>query len=94
MAAAGICSTSTEETSSIQCCENTLDQVRMEQLILPMLTVSVDLVEGESLVREVGDATMSVLESINLPPLSLPIIKSGQALVDGGCSTTFPLTCW
>jgi predicted acylesterase/phospholipase RssA len=67
-----------------------LGHARMEQLILPILTISVDLVEGEALVREVGDATTSVLESINLPPLSLPIIKSGQALVDGGLLNNIP----
>jgi predicted acylesterase/phospholipase RssA len=67
-----------------------LGRVRMEQLILPVFTISVDLVEGEPLVREVGDATIRVLESINLPPLSLPIIKSGQALVDGGLLNNIP----
>jgi predicted acylesterase/phospholipase RssA/CRP-like cAMP-binding protein len=67
-----------------------LDRARMEQLILPMFAISVDLVEGEPLVREVGDATISVLESINLPPLSLPIIRSGQALVDGGLLNNIP----
>jgi NTE family protein len=41
-------------------------------------------------VREVGDAAISVLESINLPPLSLPIIRSGQALVDGGLLNNIP----
>jgi predicted acylesterase/phospholipase RssA/CRP-like cAMP-binding protein len=67
-----------------------LDRAKLEQLILPMITISVDLVEGEPLVREVGDATISVLESINLPPLSLPIIRSGQALVDGGLLNNIP----
>jgi NTE family protein len=67
-----------------------LDRARMEQLILPMFAISVDLVEGEPLVREVGDATTSVLESINLPPLSLPIVRSGQALVDGGLLNNIP----
>ena len=67
-----------------------LGQARMEQLILPMFAISVDLVEGEPLVREVGDATINVLESINLPPLSLPIIRSGQALVDGGLLNNIP----
>jgi Flp pilus assembly CpaE family ATPase len=62
----------------------------MTQLILPVLTVSVDLVEGGPLVREVGDATISVLESINLPPLALPIIHSDQALVDGGLLNNIP----
>ena len=67
-----------------------LDRARMEQLILPTFAISVDLVEGEPLVREVGDAAMSILESINLPPLSLPIIRSGQALVDGGLLNNIP----
>jgi len=67
-----------------------LHRANMEQLILPMFAISVDLVEGEPLVREVGDATISVLESINLPPLSLPIIRSGQALVDGGLLNNIP----
>ena len=67
-----------------------LDHARMEQLIFPMFAISVDLVEGEPLVREAGDAVTSVLESINLPPLSLPIIRSGQALVDGGLLNNIP----
>jgi predicted acylesterase/phospholipase RssA len=67
-----------------------VDHARMEQLILPLFAISVDLVEGEPLVREVGDAAISVLESINLPPLSLPIIRSGQALVDGGLLNNIP----
>jgi len=67
-----------------------LGESRMEQLILPMYTVSVDLVQGESVVRETGDATVGVMESINLPPLSLPIIESGQALVDGGLLNNVP----
>ena len=67
-----------------------LDRVMMEQLIIPMSAISVDLVEGEPLVCEHGDATINVLESINLPPLSLPIIRSGQALVDGGLLNNIP----
>jgi NTE family protein len=67
-----------------------LGRARMEQLILPLFAISVDLVEGEPLVREVGDATVSVLESINLPPLSLPIVRSGEALVDGGLLNNIP----
>jgi hypothetical protein len=49
-----------------------LGRFTVEQLMLPTLTISVDLVEGEPLVQEAGDATLCVLESINLPPLSLP----------------------
>jgi predicted acylesterase/phospholipase RssA/CRP-like cAMP-binding protein len=67
-----------------------LNRATMRQLSLPMFTVSVDLVEGEPLVRDVGDATTNILESINLPPLALPIITSGQALVDGGLLNNIP----
>jgi predicted acylesterase/phospholipase RssA len=67
-----------------------LGRARIEQLILPTLTVAVDLVGGETLVRGVGDATTSILESINLPPLALPMIKSGKALVDGGLINNVP----
>jgi predicted acylesterase/phospholipase RssA len=67
-----------------------IGRTRMEQLHLPMFTVAVDLFEGEPVVREGGDATMSILESINLPPLSLPIFQSDQALVDGGLLNNIP----
>ena len=67
-----------------------LGQATMEQLMLPTFTVSVDLVQGEAVVRGANDATIGVMESINLPPLSLPIIESGQALVDGGLLNNVP----
>ena len=67
-----------------------LGRARMEQLILPMLTVSADLVQGDPVVREVDDATIGILASINLPPLSLPIIESGHAMVDGGLLNNVP----
>jgi predicted acylesterase/phospholipase RssA len=67
-----------------------LGRTMMEQLAIPAFTVSVDLVEGAPLVRESGDATRSVLESINLPPLALPIVQSDQAFVDGGLLNNVP----
>jgi predicted acylesterase/phospholipase RssA/CRP-like cAMP-binding protein len=67
-----------------------LGQAKMEQLIVPTATISVDLVEGLPLVRDTGDATVNILESINLPPLSLPRIDEGQALVDGGLLNNVP----
>ena len=67
-----------------------LGQARIEQLMLPTFTVSVDLVQGEAVVRGANDATIGVMQSINLPPLSLPIIESGQALVDGGLLNNVP----
>jgi predicted acylesterase/phospholipase RssA len=67
-----------------------LDHLRMEQLVIPMMMVSVDLVDGVPLIRDSGDATHNILESINLPPLSLPIVQSGQAVVDGGLLNNVP----
>jgi predicted acylesterase/phospholipase RssA len=69
-----------------------LDQLRMEQLVIPMTTISVDLVDGIPLERDTGDATANILESINLPPLALPIVQREQALVDGGLLNNVPAT--
>jgi len=63
---------------------------RLEQLAVPCLSVTVDLVGGNSVVRDRGDATHAVLESINLPVLSVPIVRDGQALIDGGLVNNIP----
>jgi predicted acylesterase/phospholipase RssA/CRP-like cAMP-binding protein len=67
-----------------------LDHLRMEQLVIPVTTIAVDLVDGIALARDSGDATHNILESINLPPLSLPIVESEQAVVDGGLLNNVP----
>ena len=67
-----------------------LEDARLEQLPIPMLTVTVDLVRGGPVIREQGDATRCILESINLPGLSKPIINQGEALVDGGLVNNIP----
>jgi len=63
---------------------------KLEQLAVPCLSVTVDLVGGNSVVREYGDATHAILESINLPVLSVPIVRNGQALIDGGLVNNIP----
>src|SRR5262249_27497921 len=63
---------------------------RLEQRRLRCLSVTVDLVSGNSIVRERGDAVHAILESINLPVLSRPICRSGQALIDGGLVNNIP----
>ena len=63
---------------------------RLEQLAVPCLSVTVDLVGGNSVVRERGDAVHAILESINLPVLSVPIVRDGQALIDGGLVNNIP----
>jgi NTE family protein len=67
-----------------------LQDWRLEQLALPCISVTVDLVSGRSVVRECGDAVHAILESINLPVLSVPIVRNGQALIDGGLVNNIP----
>jgi predicted acylesterase/phospholipase RssA len=67
-----------------------LHNSRLEQLALPCVSVTVDLVGGKSVVRERGDAVHAILESINLPVLSVPIVRNGQALIDGGLVNNIP----
>jgi predicted acylesterase/phospholipase RssA len=63
---------------------------KLEQLPVPCLSVATDLVGGNPVVRECGDAVHAVLESINLPVLSIPICRDGQALIDGGLVNNIP----
>lgn len=67
-----------------------LNDWKLEQLAVPCLSVTVDLVGGKSVVRERGDAIHAILESINLPVLSVPIVRDGQALIDGGLVNNIP----
>lgn len=67
-----------------------LADLQLEQLPIPMNTITVDLVSGEPLVRDRGDAVDGILESINLPGLAAPICRNGQALVDGGLVNNVP----
>jgi predicted acylesterase/phospholipase RssA/CRP-like cAMP-binding protein len=63
---------------------------KLEQLAIPCLTVTVDLVSGQSVVREHGDSVRAVLESINLPVLSAPICSNHDAMIDGGLVNNIP----
>jgi predicted acylesterase/phospholipase RssA len=63
---------------------------KLEQLAIPCLSLTTDLVSGEPVVRAEGDAVHAVLESINLPVLSVPICRNGQALIDGGLVNNIP----
>jgi predicted acylesterase/phospholipase RssA/CRP-like cAMP-binding protein len=67
-----------------------IDDWKLEQLALPCLSVTVDLVSGQFVVRNRGDAVHAILESINLPVLSVPICRDRQALVDGGLVNSIP----
>lgn len=63
---------------------------RLEQLSIPFNAVTVDLVQVRTVVRRQGDAVHAILESINLPIVSRPILRDGMALVDGGVLNNLP----
>jgi predicted acylesterase/phospholipase RssA len=67
-----------------------LGDTQIEQLPIPMHAITVDLISGKALVRESGDAVHGIVESINVPVLSTPINRHGQALVDGGLINNVP----
>jgi predicted acylesterase/phospholipase RssA/CRP-like cAMP-binding protein len=63
---------------------------RLEQLLIPFYSITVDLVQVGTVVRSQGDAVHAILESINLPIVSKPILSDGMALVDGGVLNNLP----
>ena len=63
---------------------------RLEQLPIPFTSVAADLVSASEVRRSACDATQAILESINLPGISLPICRDGKALVDGGILNVVP----
>jgi predicted acylesterase/phospholipase RssA/CRP-like cAMP-binding protein len=63
---------------------------RLEQLPIPFGAVCVDLVSAREVIRDSGDAVQAILQSINLPGVSKPILVDGQALVDGSVLNTLP----
>lgn len=63
---------------------------QLEQLSIPFKAVTVDLVQVSTVVRRQGDAVHAILESINLPIVSRPILRDGMALVDGGVLNNLP----
>lgn len=67
-----------------------LGDTHIEQLAIPMHLITVDLIKGQAVIREKGDAVQSIVESINLPVLSPPITRHGEALVDGGLINNVP----
>lgn len=67
-----------------------LQDSRLEQLTIPVQSITVDLVTGQPIVRTEGDSVHAITESINLPGLSTPINRDGRSLVDGGIVNNVP----
>jgi predicted acylesterase/phospholipase RssA len=62
----------------------------LERLPIPFRAVTVDLISGREVVHRAGDAVRAILESINLPVISKPIVHDGMALVDGSVLNNLP----
>ena len=69
-----------------------LNHYTFDQLLMPAQTVTVDLISGEHRIRDAGDVVDSVLQSINHPVFGAPILRDGEALVDGGVLMNLPVT--
>ena len=67
-----------------------IGDAKLEQMLIPVSTVAADLITGRQVIRDRGDATQAILESINLPSISKPIMRDGMALVDGGIINNIP----
>lgn len=63
---------------------------QLQQLPIDMRTITVDLIDGDAVVRDSGDAVHAITESINVPGLATPINRDGQALIDGGLIKNIP----
>jgi NTE family protein len=63
---------------------------RLEQLSIPFHAITVDLVQVRPVVRREGDVVHAILESINLPIVSRPILRDGMCLIDGGVLNNLP----
>ena len=61
-----------------------------DQLPIPVAAVVTDLVSGDQVIRDSGDVVEAILESINVPVLSEPLMKDGMILVDGGVVNNLP----
>lgn len=68
-----------------------LHNYSFDRLTYPAETVSVDLISGEHRIRSSGDIVNAVLESINHPLFGAPILRDGEALVDGGVLMNVPV---
>lgn len=66
------------------------ETTHFDQLILPTHIIATDLISGKEVSRNTGNVAESVLESMNHPLLGLPILRDGQAMVDGGILNNVP----
>jgi len=67
-------------------------EVRIEDMAIPFKAVATDLHTGESVIFDKGDLYTAIRASISIPSLFKPVKVAGRTLIDGGLSSTFPLS--
>jgi NTE family protein len=64
----------------------------LEDLQIPMAVIATDLLTGERVVFNEGNAADAVRASISIPGVFTPVVKEKQVLVDGGVVERVPIS--
>jgi NTE family protein len=70
--------------------ERHLKNRRFEDLAIPLLVTSTDLVRGEAVTHEQGELVPAVLASMSLPGFTAPVADGARLLVDGSLLNNLP----
>lgn len=68
-----------------------LQDLRFSDLLVPAHFVAVDLISGHEAILEQGDVVDAMVASSALPGFARPILRDGQALLDGGILNNLPV---
>jgi NTE family protein len=69
-----------------------LSNVRFDQLKIPFVCVATDLMTGQEVLIEDGSVVEAVRASISIPAIFTPVERDGKVLVDGGLSSSVPVS--
>lgn len=72
--------------------EMNLTHKRIEEMKVPLIVVTTDLMTGESIGFESGDVVKAVHASCAIPGLFVPVKINGKLYVDGGVSNPVPVS--
>lgn len=70
---------------------NKVDQLKLEDLKIPMYVVATELKSGEKVVFNKGSTGQAVRASISIPSMFIPAKISGKEYVDGGLVSPVPV---
>jgi NTE family protein len=79
-------------TKVMEAIESVVPDVEIESLLIPFVAVATDLYTGEPQVFWKGKLFEAIRASISIPSLFMPVKYGSQTLVDGGITSTLPLS--